>query len=126
MKTNNNPTPTTRSMSRADFIELNEKVKACNTYQHGYFVIIKKTKRNGTKTETIDTMIMSELKTERECYNDKMRYEALIRFYNRKTNVITCISVQNIFEKYDLWLAGKGAPNARAQQWADIKAAAQA
>ena len=126
MKTNNNPTTERKAMSLAEFAALNEKVMASNTYKHGYFVIIKKSKRNGTKIEPIDTMIMSELKTERECYNDKMRYEELIKFYNRKTNVITCISVQNIFEKYDLWLEGKGAPHARAQQWQDIKAAAQA
>lgn len=126
MKTNNNPTPTTRSMSRADFIELNEKVKASNTYKHSFFVLISKTKRTGTKTEHIDTMIMSELKTEKECYDDKKRYEELIRFYNRKTNIITCISVQNIFERYDLWTRGNGEPKPRAQQWQDIKAAAQA
>ena len=126
MKTNNNPTPATRNMSRAEFIDLNEKVRACNTYKHAYFVILKKSKRNGNKIEAIDTMIMSDLKTEKECYSDKMRYEELMRFYDRKTNVITNITVQNIFEKYDLWLEAKGAPHARAQQWHDIKAAAQA
>lgn len=126
MKTNNNPHTTTRTMSRAAFIELNEKVRASNTYQHAYFVILKKSKRNGNQIEALDTLIMSDLKTEKECYSDKMRYEELMRMYDRKTNVITCISVQNIFEKYDLWLEGKGTPHARAQQWQDIKASAQA
>lgn len=126
MKTNNNPIPAKRNMSRADFIELNEKVRACNTYKHGYFVLMIKRKMDGTKTESLDTLIMSEPKTSKECYEDKKKYEAIMKQYKRSANIITTISVQNIFERYDLWTRGHGEPKPRAQQWQDIKAAAQA
>lgn len=126
MKTNNNPQTETRTMSRAAFIELNEKVKASNTYKHGYFVLMTKRKMTGSKSELLDTLIMSEPKTSTECYEDKKKYEAIMRQYKRPTNIITTISVQNIFERYDLWTRGKGEPKPRAQQWQDIKAAAQA
>ena len=126
MKTNNTPTLATRSMSRADFIKLNEKVMASNTYKHGYFVLLTKRKMNGTKTELVDTLIMSEPKTIKECYEDKDKYEAIMRQYKKTPNIITTISVQNIFERYDLWTRGKGEPKPRAQQWQDIKAAALA
>ena len=126
MKTNNNPTPATRNMSRAAFIELNEKVRACNTYKHGYFVLMTKRKMTGTKSELLDTLTMSEPKTSKECYADKKKYEAIMKQYKRSANIITTISVQNIFERYDLWTRGHGEPKPRAQQWADIKAAAQA
>ena len=126
MKTNNNPTQAKRSISRADFIELNEKVRACNTYKHGYFVLMTKRKMTGTKTEILDTLTMSEPKTSKECYADKKKYEAIMRQYKRTSNIITTISVQNIFERYDLWTRGHGEPKPRAQQWQDIKASAQA
>ena len=126
MKTNNNPQTETRKMSIVEFIALNEKVRASNTYKHGYFVLLTKRKMTGTKTELVDTLIMSEPKTIKECYEDKEKYEAIMRQYKKMPNIISTISVQNIYERYDLWTRGKGAPNARAQQWADIKAAAQA
>lgn len=126
MKTNNNPTPATRNMSIAEFAALNVKVRASNTYKHGYFVLMTKRKMNGTKTELLDTMIMSEPKTIKECYEEKDKYEAIMRQYKKTANIITTISVQNIFERYDLWTRAKGEPKPRAQQWQDIKAAAQA
>lgn len=126
MKTNNNPTPAKRNMSSADFIELNKKVRASNTYKHGYFVLMTKRKMTGTKTDLIDTLIMSEPKTIKECYEDKDKYEAIMRQYKKTANIITTISVQNIFERYDLWTRGNGDPKPRAQQWQDIKEAALA
>lgn len=126
MKTNNNPQTETSKMSLVEFAALNEKVRASNTYKHGYFVLMTKRKMNGSKSELLDTLIMSEPKTIKACYEDKDKYEAIMRQYKRPTNIITTISVQNIFERYDLWTRGKGEPKPRAQQWQDIKAAAQA
>ena len=126
MKTNNNPQTERKAMSKAELATLTEKVEMSQTYRHSYFLLLTKMRKNGKNWEKADRMIMSERKTIEECMTDKDRYEALADMYGRKAGMVTTFSIHNIFDRYDLWLDGKGAPNARAQQWADIKAAVQA
>lgn len=126
MKTINIPTTERKAMSKAELATLTEKVEMSQTYRHSYFLLVTKMKKVGKTWEKADRMIMSERKTIEECMTDKDRYEALADMYGRKAGMVTTFSIHNIFDRYDLWLDAKGTPNARAQQWQDIKAAAQA
>lgn len=116
----------TISQNAGTIDELEAKVRACNTYHHGYFVMFTKIRKQGNTWEIVDRLVMSDPQSQNQCEMDKQKYEAQIATYGRRRGMKTTISIHNIFERYDLWKAAQGEEQPRAAQWEAIKKAARA
>lgn len=125
MKTTEQPKTAAQIAQETDIVTLTEQVRATQIYAHGYFTLLTKLAKRGKKWELVDRLIMSEPSTRETAEEWRWKFEHQLQYYGERHPVKAQISIHNIFERYDLWKEGQGHDIPRAQQWADIKAAAQ-